>query len=120
MSDEIIDNEKVRPMNNQSDETVEYEIYHVIMQSDFLEKVTNYGIDLKILVKEKKKDATMFHRFNYLLKDLHTTGEVDICSSLTYLEDEFDYKEIFKCLNAENIILVKSLMAKKYNIKKKR
>lgn len=120
MSEEIEEQETFRPTSKQTDENVEYEIYHTIMQSDFLNKMKDYGVDLIKLIKEKKKDATMFHKFNYLLKDLHLTNEIDICSSLTYLEDEYDYKEIFKCLNAENILLVKSIMAKKYNIKKKR
>jgi hypothetical protein len=119
MSEEI-EHENLRPTGKQTDEGVEQEIYHSIMQTDFLEKIEEAEIDIKSLVADKKKDPTQFHKFNYLLKDLHNTNEIDMCSALTYLEDYFDYKDLFKCLNAENLILVKSLMAAKFNIKKKR
>jgi hypothetical protein len=120
MNKDVSNLEKIQIKTKQVDDSIEQSIYHSIMQVEFKQKVENAGIDLSGLLKEKKKNATMFYKFNYLLKDFHLNGEIDICDSLTFLEDDFCYKEIFKCLNAENILLVKSLMAKKYNIKKKR
>lgn len=118
MNEELQQEEILIPITKQVNEHAESEIYHNIMQTNFLNKIKNVNINLDLLIKDKKKDPTDFHKFNYLLKDLHSNNEIDICAAITYLEDLYEYKEIFKCINAENLILIKTLMSKKYNIKK--
>lgn len=110
---------KIKFSGKQYDENVEQEIYHKIMQEKFLKLLEDSDIDLKQLINKKNK--TIFYKFNYLIKDLHETKESNICDSLTYLEDLFDYKVILKqFLNSENKILVKKIMREKYNIKKRK
>jgi len=72
---------------------------------------------IKLVSKKKKNDYIPFHKFNFILKELHKKKKINIADSAIYLEtDMFDSKEIFNCLNEENMYELRLSMANRNNI----
>ena len=84
----------------------------------FFEILKKSEIDLEKLVqKRKKNDYLPFHKFNFILKELHNSEKIGIADSAIYLEmDMFSAKEIFACLNEENMYELRKTMAERHNI----
>ena len=84
----------------------------------FFEIIKNSEIDLEKLVqKRKKNDYLPFHKFNFIIKQLHKDKKVNIADAAVYLEtDMFCAKDIFGCLNEENMYELRKSMAEKHNI----
>lgn len=100
----------------QIDDGIEGTIFQVLTKEDFLEKIVEEGINIDTLIREKKKENTMFHKFNYLLKDLHMTGELNIVTAITCFEEDYSYKSIMKCVNAENTLMIRNYLIKEHKI----
>lgn len=102
--------------------TEEDDIYFNIGRNSFLKKLKEENLDINKLLLNGANINEDYFKFNFLLSDLHRTGESSINESISYLEDSLeqnDYKDLFKCLNSENFILLKSVIKSKYNIKSK-
>lgn len=107
------------------------DIHEIMSRSEFLEKIQEAGIDLtdidaetrlpndilKIITR-KRVNNEQFFILNILLKKLHLCGDINIIESAVYMYKEFfDMKTVVKCLNEENLYLIRQELSKKYNLK---
>ena len=100
------------------DDTFELNTVNNLNRELFFKIIDKSGIDLLVLSnKRKKNDYEPYHKFNFILKELHETKQIDIRDSCVYLETELlPVKDIINCLNEENSYMLRVSLAKKYNI----
>lgn len=113
---------KMVDLNNIIDSQTESDIYNKLTKEVFFKMIEDAGIDLDELAKKRKKtDYESYHSFNFLLKELHEKKKIDITDACIYIDNELlSEKEIIKCLNEENIYLLRMSLAERNNISIKR
>ena len=113
---------KMVDLTNIIDSKTESDIYNKLTKEIFFKLLAESEIDLdKIAKKRRKTDYAPYHAFNFLLKELHEKKKIDITDACIYIDNEFlPEKEIIKCLNEENIYLLRMSLAERNNIKIKR
>ena len=63
----------------------------------------------------------MFHRFNFVLKELHETEEVNMTDACIYILSEMlAMKDLLCCLNEENKYILRTSLAIRNNISMKK
>ena len=72
-------------------------------------------IDLdKLSSKRKKNDYIPFHRFNFIIKDLHDSKKINITDSCIFLlTDMISLKDLIGCLNEENKYILRLSLAER-------
>ena len=100
------------------DTTPEDKIVKGLTKEVFFQIIKESEIDLEKLVqKRKKNDYLPFHNFNFILKQLYKSKKISIVDAAIYLEtDMFNSKEIFGCLNEENMYELRKTLAERNNI----
>ena len=107
------------------------DINEIMSKVEFLQKIQAAGIDLNDIdeetrlpkdilkiVSRKRANNEQFYILNILLKSLHLNGEINIIESSIYMYKEFfDMKTVVKCLNEENIYLIRQELSKRFKIK---
>lgn len=107
------------------------DINEIMSKVEFLQKIQAAGIDLNDIdeetrlpkdilkiVSRKRANNEQFYILNILLKRLHLNGEINIIESSIYMYKEFfDMKTVVKCLNEENIYLIRQELSKRFKIK---
>ena len=103
------------------DNTLDDDVFEKINRETFMMILEQAGIDLKKMAdKRKKNDYIPFHRFNFLLKELHKTKKIDITESCILLMTEcYTTKDLMSCLNEENKYILRVSLAERKNIKLK-
>lgn len=79
-------------------------------------------VDLdKLSSKRKKNDYIPFHRFNFIIKDLHDSKKINITDSCIFLlTDMLSLKDLIGCLNEENKYILRLSLAERNNKTMKR
>jgi hypothetical protein len=113
---------KMVDLTNIIDLKTESDIYNKLTKEIFFDLLKEAEIDLdKIAKKRRKTDYAPYHSFNFLLKELHEKKKIDITDACIYIDTDFlPEKEILKCLNEENVYLLRMSLAERNNIKIKR
>ena len=107
------------------------DINEIMSRSDFLQKIQDAGINLRDIdeetrlpkdilkiISKKRANNEQFYILNILLKKLHLNGEINIIESAIYMYKEFfDMKTVVKCLNEENIYLIRKELLKRFKLK---
>jgi hypothetical protein len=107
------------------------DINEIMSRTEFLKKIQDSGIDLTDIdpetrlpndilkiISKKRACNEQFYILNILLKKLHLCGDINIVESAVYLYKEFfDMKTIVKCLNEENLYLIRQELLKRYKLK---
>jgi len=92
----------------------------IALHRDYLfDALRSLNIDLdEISRKKKKSDFEPYHRFNFLIKQLHEMKKIDITDICVIIENEvFDIKNLFNCLNEENMYNLRISLAERNGIK---
>lgn len=102
--------------------STEQDIHHKINRDEFFMILEKADVDLKQLAsKRKKNDYQPYHRFNFILKELHEQKKINITEACIYLETEMlPVKDIIACLNEENLYSLRTSLAERNNIKLKK
>lgn len=89
---------------------------------DFLLRIEASGINLDLLVKNKKRiKMDEFHRFNMMLRKMHQDKVCDIIQSSVYLVRYYmDEKQVMSILDDENLYELKMTLGKKHKMGIKR
>jgi len=104
------------------DEVIDENLFQKITHEQFFVLIKKAEIDLdKLSSKKKKNDYIPFHRFNFILKELHEKKEVDITDSCVYILTEMlTMKDLISCLNDENKYILRMSLAVRNNIREKK
>lgn len=100
------------------DEVTDDNFFKKINRDDFFSLINKAEIDLdKIVTKRKKNDLESFHRFNFILKDLHEKQNIDMTEACLYImELMLPLKDLISCLNDENRYILRTSLAERNNI----
>ena len=100
------------------DETIDEDIFKKINHEQFFNILNRAEIDLdKLASKRKKNDYIPYHRFNFILKELHETQEIDITDACIYvLTKMLTMKDLMSCLNEENTYILRTSLADRHGI----
>ena len=103
-------------------ETINDDVFKTINHDQFFVILEKAEINLdKLASKRKKNDFIPFHKFNFILKELHETEEVDITDACIYvLTEMLSMKDLLGCLNDENRYTLRTSLAERNNIQLKR
>jgi hypothetical protein len=101
------------------DEAIDDSVFKKLNHEQFFIIIEKAEIDLdKLASKRKKNDYIPYHRFNFILKELHNSEEVNIADACVYiLTQTLLLKDLMGCLNEENAYTLRTALAKRYNIK---
>jgi len=104
------------------DEAVDDAVFNKITHEQFFKILEKAEIDLDVMsAKKKKNDFIMFHRFNFVLKELHETEEVNMTDACIYILSEMlAMKDLLCCLNEENKYILRTSLAVRNNISMKK
>jgi len=88
----------------------------------FLFRIEASGIDLDVLVKNKKRiKLDEFHRFNMMLRNMHKQNECGIIQSCVYLTRYYmDERQVMSILDDENLYELRMTLGKKHKLGTKR
>ena len=110
-----------------------FDIEEIMSKDEFLKRMSEFGIDLETIDEESrlpvdilkiisnKRNNEQFFKFNIFLKQMHLNGDINIVESAVYLYKEFfDMKTVVKCLNEENLYLIRKELTKRFKGKCKK
>lgn len=100
------------------DEATDDNLFKKISREEFFVLIEKAEIDLdKLSSKRKKNDYVPFHRFNFILKELHEEKNIDITESCLYiLTQMMSSVDLMGCLNDENKYMLRTSLAERNNI----
>jgi len=101
-----------------NDVTTEEDHFQKINRDIFFSIFEKAEIDLlKLAQKRKKNDYIPYHKFNFILKDLHQSEIIDITDACLHITTEIlAEKDLTSCLNEENKYTLRKSLAKRYSI----
>lgn len=104
------------------DETIDDDVISKITHEKFFEILEKTELDIdKLSSKRKKNDYLPFHKFNFILKELHDTKRINITDSCIFLLTEMiTMKDLMSCLNEENKYTLRVELAERNCISLKR
>jgi len=102
-------------------ESMDDNIFKKISHDEFFSLIEKAEIDLdQLAIKRKKNDYIPFHRFNFILKELHEEKNIDITDACLYILIEMmSEKDLIACLNDENRYILRTSLAERNNIPQK-
>lgn len=100
------------------DEVTDDNIFKKIDHDEFFSLILKAEVDLdKLASKRKKNDYIPFHRFNFILKELHEERNLDITDACLYIiTGMLSLKDLLSCLNDENRYILRTSLSERYNI----
>lgn len=109
-------------LNSLINETPDDDIFSKINHEQFFKILKEENIDIdQIVLKRKKNDYLPFHKFNFILKELHYEKKICMTESCVFLLNEMlDVKDTLSCLNDENRYILRTSLAERHNKKLKR
>ena len=104
------------------DQTMDDDVINRINHEKFFEILRKTDIDMdKLSSKRKKNDYVPFHKFNFILKDLHESKKISITDACVFLLTEMiTLKDLMGCLNEENKYTLRVELAERNCISLKR
>jgi len=99
-------------------ETLEDDVMKKMNRDIFFSIFEKADIDLlKLAQKRKKNDYIPYHKFNFILKDLHQSEIIDITDACLHITTEIlTEKDLTSCLNEENKYNLRVSLAKRNGI----
>lgn len=112
----------VKVLHTIIDNTIDEDVFNQMSRELFFRILKKANLDLdKLASKRKKNDYIPFHKFNFIIKELHENKQLDITDQCILLQTEsLPTKDIVGCLNEENLFALRTSLAERNNIKTKK
>lgn len=117
----MIEDHTIEVAKSTEDRNSEKDLIRKINKDFFYKIMIDFDVDLKLIFEENRVNLKQAQGFNRMLTHMHNSRILELSECLIFVEQDFaPFKKILSVLNEENMQIVKTEMARKFNIKMKK